>query len=312
MNYLASGGDYNLDSLDDQNRLMKDSDRFAKWFAVSRGLFGMVSPVAISPEDLVKDKTGNTLLAAALYNDFRKLENEAGGDKQKAYGDFLDLYGPEQIFALIGTWTGKDGAFAPPDNLLTYKLLMENPGIDKEYADIYGYLYPNGGLSMQLRKWNEISGKSVRLTTQQIIDRATQIRYAAAKDRLLTRSVAEGWNSKYTDSAVSSLRDSFVTIGLKQDSFDFTKEDRTLNQLRRAAQDKRFLNSEAVAGIRDYMALRDKVLEANGKKPNDSLKRKGLETQRIFLAEQAAEIIKRNPDFQKIFYSFFKYELEVE
>ncbi len=312
MNYLASGGDYNLDSLDDQNRLMKDSDRFAKWFAVSRGLFGMVSPVAISPEDLVKDKTGNTLLAAALYNDFRKLENEAGGDKQKAYGDFLDLYGPEQIFALIGTWTGKDGAFAPPDNLLTYKLLMENPGIDKEYADIYGYLYPNGGLSMQLRKWNEVSGKSVRLTTQQITDRATQIRYAAAKDRLLTRSVAEGWNSKYTDSAVSSLRDSFVTIGLKQDSFDFTKEDRTLNQLRKAAQDKRFLNSEAVAGIRDYMALRDKVLEANGKKPNDSLKRKGLETQRIFLAEQAAEIIKRNPDFQKIFYSFFKYELEVE
>jgi hypothetical protein len=144
------------------------------------------------------------------------------------------------------------------------------------------------------------------------MDRATQIRYAAAKDRLLTRSVAEGWTSKYTDAAVSSLRDSFVTIGLKQDSFDFTKEDRTLNQLRRAAQDKRFLNSEAVAGVRDYMALRDKVLEVNGKKPNDSLKRKGFETQRIFLAEQAAEIIKRNPDFQKIFYSFFKYELEVE
>ena len=312
MNYLASGGDYNLDSLDDQNRLMKDSDRFSKWFAVSRGLFGMVSPVAISPEDLVKDKTGNTLLAASLYNDFRTLENAAGGDKQKAYGDFLDLYGPEQIFALIGTWTGKDGAFPPPNNLLTYRLLLENPGIDKEYPDIYGLLYPNGGLSMQLRKWNEISGKSVRLTTQQIIDRATQIRYAAAKDRLLTRSVAEGWTSKYTAAASSNLRESFVTIGLKQDSFDFTKEDRTLNQLRKAAQDKRFLNSEAVAGIRDYMALRDRLLEVNGKKPNDSLKRKGFETQRIFLAEQAAEIIKRNPDFQKIFYSFFRYELEVE
>jgi hypothetical protein len=60
------------------------------------------------------------------------------------------------------------------------------------------------------------------------------------------------------------------------------------------------------------MALRDRLLEVNGKKPNDSLKRKGFETQRIFLAEQAAEIIKRNPDFQKIFYSFFRYELEVE
>jgi hypothetical protein len=116
---------------------------------------------------------------------------------------------------------------------------LENPGIDKEYPDIYGLLYPNGGLSTQLRKWNEISGKSVRLSTQQIIDRATQIRYAAAKDRLLTRSVAEGWTSKYTAAASSNLRDSFVTIGLKQDSFDFTKEDRTLNQLRKAAQDKK-------------------------------------------------------------------------
>jgi hypothetical protein len=312
MNYLASGGDYNLDTVEDQNRLTKDTDRFAKWFGLSRGLFGMVSPVAIMPEDLVKDKSGNTLLAAALYNDFKELEKNAGGDKQKAYADFLDLYGPEQIFALIGTWTGKDGNFAPPDNLYTYKLLLENPGIDKEYADIYGYLYPNGGLSMQLKKWNELSGKSQRLTTQQIVERATQIRYSAAKDRLLTRSVAEGWSSKYESAAISSLRDSFVTIGLKQDTFDFTRDDRTLNQLRRAAQDKRFLDSESVAGIRDYLALRDKVLEVNGKKPNDSLKTKGFESQRTFLAEQALEIIKRNPEFQKIFYAFFRYELVVE
>ena len=312
MNYLASSGDYNLDTIEDQNRLTKDTDRFAKWFGVSRGLFGMVSPVAILPEDLTKDKSGNTLLAAALYSDFKEFEKNAGGDRQKAYADFLDLYGPEQIFALIETWNGKDGKFAPPDNLYTYKLLLEYPGIDKEYADIYGYLYPNGGLSMQLRKWNELSGKSERLSTQQIIDRATEIRFAAAKDRLLTRSVAEGWSSKYESAARSNLKDSFVSIGLKQDSFDFTREDRTLNQLRKASQDNRFLDSEAVAGIRDYLALRDKVLEVNGKKPNDSLKTVGFESQRTFLANQALEIIKRNPEFQKIFYAFFKYELVVE
>lgn len=312
MSYLVSGGDYNVDTVEDQNRLMKDADRFAKFFAIFRGIFGLVSPVATSPENLLKDKTGNTLLASAVYNDFIELEKEAGGDKQKAYADFLDLYGPEQIFALVNTWTGKNGKFSPPDNLYTYKLLLENPGIDNEYPEIYGYLYPNGGLSSQLRKWNEISGKTERMTTKQIIDRTTQIRYAAAKDRLLTRSVAEGWTSKYTNAAAASLRESFVTIGLKQDSFDFTREDRTLNELRRAAQDKRFLDSESVSGIRDYLALRDKLLEVNGKKPNDSLKTKGFESQRTFLANQALEIITRNPEFQKIFYAFFKYELEVD
>ena len=311
MNYLASGGDYNLDLVEDQNRLMKDADKFAKWFAASRGIFGMVSPVSVSPEDLVKDKSGNTLLATTVYNDFLGLEKEAGGDKQKAYADFLDLYGPEQVFALIGTWTSKDGNFAP-NNLYTYQLLLDNPGIDKEYSEIYGYIYPGGGLSVELQKWNQMQGKSRRNSTAEIMNRVTKIRYAAAKDRLETRAMAEGWSSKYTNAVKANLKDSFVGMNLKSDSFDFNRTDRTLNQLRKASQDKRFLNSESVAGIRDYLELRDRALEINGKKPNDSLKTKGFEAQRIYLAEQAAEIIKRNPEFQKIFYSFFQYELEVE
>ena len=141
------------------------------------------------------------------------------------------------------------------------------------------------------------------------MDRATSIRYAAAKDRLLAKSVGEQWSSKTTSAALSNLTDSFNLIG-KKTIYDASKDDRILNQLRQASQDERFLNSSAVAGIRDYLYLRDETLRLNGKKPNESLSAKGFEAQRTYLAQQALDIIKRNPDFQKVFYIFFKEELE--
>lgn len=309
MNYLASGGDYNLDDPNDQNRLMKDADKFAKWFTMSRGIFGLASPVAVSPVELTKDKSGDTMLVAALTSDFKDLENKYSGDTYKAYADFLDLYGPEQIFALISSWSGPNGTATPPSNLMTYQMILRDPSVVEEYRDVYGYFYPNGGFSTELYNWNKRKGNSELLTKQQIIDKATGLRYSAAKDRLLTRSVAENWTSQYTAAALSNLGDSYNLMGRKT-VFDASKEDRTLNQLRQATQDDRFLDSEAVAGMRDYLYLRDKTLELNGKKPNDSLDTKGFEAQRTYLAQQALEIIKRNPDFQKIFYSFFKRELE--
>jgi hypothetical protein len=303
MNYLASSGDYNLDDPADQNRLTKDTDKFARFFSISRGVFGLGSPVALTPEDLVLDKTGNTVLAAALYKDFEDILNSNAGNRNKSYADFLDLYGPEQVFALIGSYTGG------PVNLATYQKILNDPTVADVYPDTYGYFYPNGGFSLELRKWQEREGKIARLSAQETFDRATNIRFAAAKDRVLTRSVAEGWNSKYTADTLSTLSDSYNLKG-KKTVFDASREDRILNQLRDATQDSRFEDSEAVTGMRDYLYLRDKALEVVGKKSNDSLSADKYEEQRKFLAEQALEIIKRNPDFQKIYYSFFKRELE--
>jgi hypothetical protein len=303
MNYLASSGDYNLDDPVDQNRLTKDTDKFARFFSISRGVFGLGSPVALTPEDLVLDKTGNTVLAAALYKDFEDILNSNSSDRNKSYADFLDLYGPEQVFALIGSYTGG------PVNLATYQKILNDPTVADVYPDTYGYFYPNGGFSLELRKWQEREGKIERLSAQEIFDRATNIRFAAAKDRVLTRSIAEGWDSKYTAATLSNLSDSYNLKG-KKTIFDASREDRILNQLRDATQDSRFDDSEAVTGMRDYLYLRDKALEVVGKKSNDSLSADKYEEQRKFLAEQALEIIKRNPDFQKIYYSFFKKELE--
>jgi len=300
MNYLASGGDYNIDDPADQAKLITDTNRFAQYFMIMRGLFGFVSPVAIQPKDLTKDKDGNLLLASSLYSDFRILEQANGSNRNKAYADFLDLYGPEQVFAIISATSGG------PNNLYTYDLIQRDPSVVDQYSDVYGYFYPNGGFSQELYRWQVRNQKREKLSSAEILEKATNVRYYAAKDRLLARSVGETWDSKRTQKALQDLGDSFELRNRKV-VFDATKEPRVLAQLTKAAYDERFIDSEAVNGLRDYLHLRDKAIAASGRV---SLKNQSSLSQREWLAEQALDIIKKYPDFQKLYYSFFKKELE--
>lgn len=300
MNYLANSGDYNIDDPQDQTRLIKDTNGFAQWFTIMRGLFGLNTPVAIQPKDLTVDKSGNSLLASSLYKDFVDIQNKNGVNYNKSVADFLDLYGPEQIFAIISATSGG------PNNLATYQMIMRDPSLVDNYKDTYGYFYPNGGFSQELYRWQIRTGKRERLTAEEVLQKATNIRYYAAKDRLLTKSVGEGWDSKRTQEALSNLSDSYVGMG-RTVVFDATKEPKVLAQLKAATQDPRLQDSDAVLGLTDYLYLRDKALEASGRK---ELKAQGTIAQREWLANQALEIIKRHPDFQKIYYSFFKKELE--
>lgn len=300
MNYLATSGEYNLDEPADQTRLVNDTNRFAQYYTIMRGLFGLVSPMAIQPKDLTNSKDGNTVLAAGLYADFRKLEAANGSNRNKTYSDFLDLYGPEQVLAIISATSGG------PTNLATYELILKDPTVVDQYKETYGYFYPNGGFSQELYKWQLRTNKRERLTSQEILEKATNIRFYAAKERALTRSVAEGWDSKYTDQIISNLADSYNARN-RVVKFDASKDKRVLAQLTEAAYDERFADSDAVNGLRDYLYLRDKALMASGRKTFNNA---SSEPQRAFLAKEALSIIKKYPEFQKLFYAFFKSELE--
>ena len=300
MNYLASSGDYNIDDPADQSKLVADTNELAQYFMIMRGVFGFLSPVAIQPKDLTKDKDGNLLLASSLYSDFRVIEMSNGSNRNKSYADFLDLYGPEQVFAIISATSGG------PNNLYTYDLIQRDPSVVNEYSDVYGYFYPNGGFSQELYRWQLRNKKRERLSSEEILEKATNIRYYAAKDRLLARSVGEGWDSKRTEQGLRQLGDSYELRNRKV-IFDTSKEPRVLAQLTKAAYDERFIDSDAVNGLRDYLHLRDKAIVASGRV---SLKNQSSQPQREWLAQEALKLIQKYPDFQKIYYSFFKKELE--
>ena len=300
MNYLASSGDYNIDDPADQSKLISDTNELSQYFMLMRGVFGFLSPVAIQPKDLTKDKSGNLLLASSLYNDFRVLEIANGSNRNKAYADFLDLYGPEQVFAIVSATSGG------PNNLYTYDLIQRDPSVVTQYSDVYGYFYPNGGFSQELYRWQLRNNKRERLTSEEILEKATNVRYYAAKDRILARSVGETWDSKRTEQGLRQLGDSFELRNRKV-VFDATKEPRILAQLTAAAADERFIDSDAVNGLRDYLLLREKAIAASGRV---SLKNQSSLPQREWLAQEALKLIQKHPDFQKLYYSFFKKELE--
>ena len=304
MNYLASGGGYDLDDMEDQAKLIKDADFFAKFFTLFRGIIGLVSPFPINPTGLTTLEDGNTLLTTALYNDFKQLEAASGGDRAKAYRDFFDLYGPNYAFAIIATSTGA------PTNLYTYELVKENPEVVDIYPDVYGYAYPGGGYSTELYRWQRRMGNKERFSTEELMQRATMLRYNAAKDTLLARSVGENWESDQFDESSRNLTESFVGAGLKYDA-DPYRNKRIKEQLKRMALDESFDDSDAVQGLRDYLYLREQAVEASGNK-SDSLANKASLPQRQWLAERAKEIIARHPDFMNMYYAFFKRELEAK
>lgn len=303
LNYLATSGDYNLDDTSDQQRLLKDTDKFAGWFTAFRGLFGFASPFPLTMEGLTTKDDGSVALSASLYKDFRDLEVAAGGDKNKAYADFLDLYGPNYIFAIIGYSSGT------PTNLMSYELLRDNPDVADKYPDTYGYIYPGGGLSQEMMRWEKKRGNRTLLKKDEILEKVTRIRYFAAKDRLMTRSAAEGWTKDQYDEALSNLSASYAARGLSITT-DYFKDARVKSQLNAILEDERFLDSDAVQGLRDYMYLRKIALERAGRDPDSTLAVKGAESQRIWLAGEANRILADNPEFQKFFYAFFKSELE--
>lgn len=304
MGYLASSGEYDLNNPDDQVRLARDGDNLARYFTMWRGIAGALIPIpfAMRPEALARNKDGYTVLATSVFADFKNLEVAAGGDKNKAYADFLDLYGPEQIFAITRTTTGYE-----PTNLPTYVMIKENPEVLTKYNDVYGYFYPNGELSKVLYEFQNQRGKFSKLSAQQIMDKATNIRYAAAKDRLQSRAVAEGWSSQQERDALKALTDTYNVRGRVVPLMDTQWKERAILQLKKAADDPTLADSDALSGVRAYLIQRDKALAAAGTK---TFKAAAAAPQREWLANEALNLITKYPDFQKVYYGIFKRELE--
>lgn len=305
MAYLAGGNNYNLDNPDDQNKLTRDTDIFARWFGIMRGITGLVAPSALQVKGITSDGNGDAVTQIALYNDFQDMLVANDNNYNKTVADFLDLYGVTSVFAIISSSTGN-----APSNWDSYKFVTKNPDVANKYGDIWGYVYPGGGLSQEMYKWNLLNNTKKQLTTKEMLEKANNLRYYAALDGLLAQ-VDNGYLDKDQFKEAKNYLKASMGGGPKS-STDFNKFSRVVFQLKTLTEDKRFVEVPAVAGLRDYMYLRDKALSILGKGSTDKMLGSSDEVmaQRAWLSEQAVWIIKDNPDFQKIFYQFFADELE--
>lgn len=301
MNYLASGANYNLDDADDQAQLVKDTDTFARWESVMRGVIGLVSPMALIQQGLGQDKDGDITLQTTLYEDFQTLYQKNDGDYNKAWFDFLNLYGAPQAFALISSSAGEG-----PSNWDSYQFVVENPDVATKYKDVWGYIMPGGGLSTEMYKWNVAHDTKVKLTPTQILQKVNNQRFYAAKDALLTQVDAGMMDKSQFSEALKTLKDAMG--GGPVYEFDLTRKTRRISQLNELVADERFVDIPSVTALRNYMAIRQHILTTIGK--TDFTGAQNEQPARDYLAAQAEWIVKEYPDFQKMFYGFFANELE--
>lgn len=296
MSYLANSGDFNMKDPLDQARLVEQTNHFARWFSIFRGITGMGAPATLIPEALGKDKDGKTTMQIALWNDFKTIEKNNNNNRDKSYADFQDLYGPDALFALTSNKAGASG-------LPTYEMIKKDPTIVATYPDIFGYMYPNANFSQAMYTWS-LKNAGGRMSAKDIMEQVDDIRFYAAKDRLLTRATAENWTKDQQAAAMDSLKASYG--GGVNKLVDVGLNDKVMIQLDRATQDPRFADSDAITGARDYLYLRKTALEKSGMK---TLNNKTSAQLRDWLIGESAKIIQRNPGFQKIFWAFFSKEL---
>lgn len=301
MNYLASGANYNLDNPDDQAQLVRDTDTFARWESVMRGVIGLVSPMALIQQGLAQDKDGDLTLQATLYEDFQTMYQKNDGDYNKTWFDFLNLYGASQAFAIISSSAGKG-----PSNWDSYAFVVGNPDVATKYKDVWGYVMPGGGLATEMYRWNIIHGTKERLKPQEILEKVNNQRYYAARDALMTQVDAGQMSKKNYSEAVKNLKT--IMGGGPVAEFDVNQRGRVIRQLSELTADKRFVDLPSVVALRDYMYIRQSVLAQIGK--TEFTGAQNEQSARDYLAAQAEWIVQDNPDFQKMFYAFFANELE--
>ena len=301
MNYLASGGDYNLDDPDDQARLIKDTNTFSRWQSGMRGLVGMISPMGLIQQGLAKDENGDVTLQTALFNDFEELRKQNDGDYNKTWYDFLNLYGPSQAFALISASAGSG-----PSNWDSYQFVVQNPDIASKYSDVWGYVYPGGGLSTEMYRWNLVHDTKKRLSAKEILEKVNNQRYYATRDALMTKVDSGEMDKTQYSGALQFLKDSMG--GGPVSEFDPNKRNRIVSQLKNLVDDQRFVDIPSIVGLRNYMAMRDSALATLGKTKFTGAAAE--QPMRDWLAAQAEWVVEDYPDFQKMFYAFFANELE--
>ena len=301
MAYLAGGGNYNLDDAEDQAKLVKDVDTFARWQSIMRGIVGLVSPAALISKGLAKDENGDATTHMALYNDFEEILKNNDGDWNKAWYDFLNLYGPSQAFAIISSSTGNG-----PTNWDSYQFVVDNPDVASKYTDVWGYVMPGGGLSQEMYRWNLVNNTKKRLTPAEILEKVNGQRFYAARDSLMTKVDAGELDKDQYRVALQYLKDSMG--GGPVVEFDPNKRGRVVAQLETLIQDERFADVPSIVALRDYMYIRAAALNSLGKQKFTGAANE--QSVRDLLAQQAVWIVRDNPDFQKMFYAFFANELE--
>jgi hypothetical protein len=304
--YLVSTGDYDLSTVDGQEKLSKAAVTKARGLYVIRAMAQFVAPSAPTPEFMAQDKNGNLLTAQKLSQEFRDLQ---AINYSTAVEQFLDKYGED---ALLYIQPKSRGGFNPTDELHSW--VRDNPEMAKRYPDVYGYFAPAGGEFAITELDRQIAtGERENLTPEEGIKlanaRVAQMKYAKAKE-----SVGEsptGPQKQWLREVRDALAEDYP--GYEPEKFELGKTEGAIRQLRSALDDPKIAKTDAGQGLAQYMRARDKAMAAAQAQGLAGFgKAKSMAGVRSWLRDIADTITEEHPDFLPLFDRVLDNEMVVD
>lgn len=325
--YLESTGDYDLSRPDEIARLIEDSREYAKKLYALRSAAQFFSPTAPYPETLLETEEGDELLMRReVVEDLRRLQDEAvanGGTRDDGVDEFVARYGIDMLRSSQGMTT----SLVPflPVSTEAAEWERGNRGVVKDYNLVWGLFAPvgdsesfdQGAYQRQLAR-----GDRKPLTPEQRIQLANysigRYIYAQAEKRVSanpTKSEKE-WLAQVKE----KLRDEYPGYGRQVPGMPARSElIDVIPQLQAAIVDKRLRGTRQAEAARLYLLARERAgayITELGFQPFD--KRTGeissaaaAEPARLWLAQAAALLNERYPEWQPFYDAVFSREVEV-
>ncbi len=281
---------------DGQRLLAEDANTLAHKLEFFRGMFMNMSPGALMGDFLVQTddpaRLGSQAIMAVEYQE--NMRNT--GSREKALLAMADKYGAKAMLTLMS-----DNRWAITPTSDAYAAVKDHPELAHDHASVFSLIYPGGGYSPYMDRWNRKGYGNIKLTDDEKLDTANQLLSTLATAQLDRKLVNGEISQEDYDLQTETLRTQMV--GYPTPDTDTRGRDNTIKSLRDAVANETLGSTPAGKGINEYLAARDYALEKGGW---GGASKAQLRTQMRLIGE---DITKRIPEFRVAWLRLFKPEI---
>ncbi len=314
---LMRGGNYDIDTIEGQQKLFDDAVFKARLLYVIRGSAQFGVPTGPSLQWSTDDLSGTSVAVKILSDDLRTLTEAYGGDRSAAFLEWVRRYGVDNVLAVIGKST------AIVDRPVTEKgdaWIRDHAQQERDFPMTVGLFAPEPAVgdfdyTAYLRSFE--TGARQTLSPAEQIDLANdflgRVQWEQAK------KIAANKPGPITSTWLAEVRE---LIAKEYPGFDGwvaraiwekrPKPEEMIAELREAVKDPDIAATDAGQGAIIYLSallMADEMVIRLGGNVRHYQQAKSAEHIRDWLRSVAAQIKIRHPDFARVWTMTFEREL---
>ena len=310
MTYLATTGKYGEFPLDgpNQQRLLEDSGKLNRVLALWRGIFANLSPGAIAPNILAKDKTGDFHVQALMMNDFLQIRANNPDNYAVSIAKWAEKYGDSALFALV---SGSRGGVQPTSEAWNFYLNNRDDAL--QYKNAFSLFFPGGQYSQEFAKWQEQTGQRFKLSPADMMAEAARYVYSARKAKLQSdeaTAIMQGTDPKDAHAMYQSRKETLDgDFGGQPDYRSAGVPRETLiKEVTAALSNDKFAATESGKGLAEFLQYRKAATDAAAQSGYKTLTGVSVKPIAEWLDNAAYQVIAAYPEFSVMYWRIFATE----